>query len=208
MKKLAIKLGTDGPVKTLPTQRKIQILFGGAWVVRTTKGIYVWEHPYYPQLYLPKADVTATSKQSGLEFKAGEEYKDSSGKVVATRYTIKTPEKSTDSVLVFSDDLSGKAEDLKNMVKIEFASMDQWFEEDTPIYVHPKDPFKRVDILQSNRDIKVKVDGQTIAHTSTAMHLYETGLPCRFYIPLTSIDPSVLRPSSTQTKCPYKGTAE
>jgi uncharacterized protein (DUF427 family) len=86
--------------------------------------------------------------------------------------------------------------------------MDQWFEEETPIYVHPKDPFKRVDILQSARDIRVSVDGHTIAHTQTSMHLYETGLPVRYYIPLTSVDASVLRPSETRTKCPYKGEAE
>ena len=40
------------------------------------------------------------------------------------------------------------------------------------------------------------------------MHLYETGLPCRFYLPLTSINPALLRPSQTRTQCPYKGEAE
>lgn len=40
------------------------------------------------------------------------------------------------------------------------------------------------------------------------MHLYETGLPVRYYIPLTAINNSVLRPSDTRTQCPYKGEAE
>lgn len=74
--------------------------------------------------------------------------------------------------------------------------------------MHPKDPFKRVDILQSLRGLKIAVDGVTIAETSTSMHLYETGLPVRYYMPLTAIDGSVLRPSKTRTKCPYKGEAE
>lgn len=41
------------------------------------------------------------------------------------------------------------------------------------------------------------------------MHLYETGLPVRYYLPLPSIDQSLLRPSAkdTHTDCPYKGTA-
>ena len=94
------------------------------------------------------------------------------------------------------------------MVKIDFGTMDQWFEEETPIYVHPKDPFKRVDILQSVRDIRVSVDGHQLAHTQSSMHLYETGLPVRYYIPLTSVDASVLKPSETRTKCPYKGEAQ
>ena len=40
------------------------------------------------------------------------------------------------------------------------------------------------------------------------MHLYETGLPTRYYMPLTAVDQTVLKPSQTRTKCPYKGEAE
>jgi len=48
-----------------------------------------------------------------------------------------------------------------------------------------------------------------IARTKTAMHLYETGLPCRFYLPLISmVDMSMLKPSQMKTQCPYKGEAE
>jgi len=41
-----------------------------------------------------------------------------------------------------------------------------------------------------------------------SVHLYETSLPTRYYIPFTTIDPTVLRPSELRTKCPYKGEAE
>lgn len=85
---------------------------------------------------------------------------------------------------------------------------DQWFEEDTPIFVHPKDPFKRIEILASTRPVKVEIDGKKVAETSTSMHLYETSLPVRYYLPLTSVDPTVLQPSNTRTQCPYKGDAE
>ena len=85
---------------------------------------------------------------------------------------------------------------------------DQWLEEDIPIYVHPKDPFKRVDILPSQRPIEIKVLGKAVAKSSSSMHLIETGLPTRYYLPLASVDQSVLRKSSLVTKCPYKGEAE
>jgi len=85
---------------------------------------------------------------------------------------------------------------------------DQWLEEDTPIFVHPKDPFKRVDIVSSSRALKVEIDGHTIASAPTSMHLYETGLPVRYYVPLTSIDVSKLKRSETKSQCPYKGEAE
>jgi uncharacterized protein (DUF427 family) len=81
-------------------------------------------------------------------------------------------------------------------------------EEDSPIYVHPKDPFKRVDILPSSRPIEVKVAGKTVAKSPGSSHLHETGLPTRYYMPLGAVDQSVLRKSDLVTKCPYKGEAE
>ncbi|MBO0821350.1 MAG: DUF427 domain-containing protein, partial [Nocardiopsaceae bacterium] len=37
--------------------------------------------------------------------------------------------------------------------------------------------------------------------------LFETGLPPRYYLPLTDVRTDLLRPSDTVTHCPYKGTA-
>lgn len=74
--------------------------------------------------------------------------------------------------------------------------------------MHPKDPFKRVDIVSSTRPVRVDIDGHTIASAPTSMHLYETGLPVRYYLPLTSIEVSKLKPSNNKTQCPYKGEAE
>jgi uncharacterized protein (DUF427 family) len=85
--------------------------------------------------------------------------------------------------------------------------MDEWFEEDEPIYVHPRDPYTRVDILASTRRVVVEVDGQVVADSSQPRILFETGLPPRYYVPLTDVRMELLRPSATQTHCPYKGTA-
>lgn len=42
------------------------------------------------------------------------------------------------------------------------------------------------------------------------MHLLETSLPTRFYLPLSHTTQSLLKPSAkgTRTLCPYKGEAE
>jgi len=74
--------------------------------------------------------------------------------------------------------------------------------------VHPKDPFKRVDVLPSTRHVQVFINDAKVADSKSSMHLYETGLPARFYLPLTDVDASKLRPSKTKTQCPYKGEAE
>jgi uncharacterized protein (DUF427 family) len=73
--------------------------------------------------------------------------------------------------------------------------------------VHPKDPFKRIDILPSSRPIEVRVAGKTVAKASSSIHLLETGLPTRYYLPLTAVDQTVIRKSDLITKCPYKGDA-
>jgi uncharacterized protein (DUF427 family) len=65
--------------------------------------------------------------------------------------------------------------------------MDAWYEEDREIYVHPKDPYKRVDILPSSRKITVGIEGRTVAESTSSMFLLETGLPTRYYLPQTSV---------------------
>ena len=129
-------------------------------------------------------------------------------------WQIAVGDRQTERVLCFPAETMDKtklapgAEVLLGYVRIKFNAMDQWFEEDTPIFVHPKDPFKRVDILASTRPLSFSVGGVSLAETRSSVHLYETGLPCRYYIPLTAINPTCLRRSQTRTQCPYKGEAE
>jgi uncharacterized protein (DUF427 family) len=85
--------------------------------------------------------------------------------------------------------------------------MDEWLEEDEPVYTHPRDPYKRVDILASSRHVRVEVDGVTVAASVRPHILYETGLPPRYYLPLPDIRTELLSVSDTVSHCPYKGTA-
>jgi uncharacterized protein (DUF427 family) len=64
-----------------------------------------------------------------------------------------------------------------------------------------------VDILASSRHVRVVVDGVTAAESARPHILYETGLPPRYYLPLPDVRTELLVPSSTQSHCPYKGTA-
>jgi len=157
---------------------------------------------------VPKSELQDSTKHTSLSITEGDAVKSEDGQHIGNLLTLKVGDRSTDKVIAFSDDLTGNAEQLKGLVMVDFGSIDQWFEEDSPIFVHPKDPFKRVDIFQSTRHIRVFVDGTVVADTHTSSHLYETMLPCRYYMPLTAVDPSVLRPSKTRTQCPYKGEAE
>ncbi|CAD0105905.1 unnamed protein product [Aureobasidium uvarum] len=234
---LARHLAEHGPHKTLPTERRVRILINGACIADTlgTAGaLFVWEHPYYPQLYFPKDALVKNVQGYGIIYEDHQDVKDSNNNTIATTLKVKVQRKSDnnmkevkDGFVVFSKDLSGKANPLSNMLKVNFSAAgkcsylysrslhspdghlsDQWLEEDTPIFVHPKDPFKRIDILHSSRSLRVSIKGTVIAESPTCMQLYESGLPVRYYIPLTSISTAVLRASKTTTQCPYKGEAE
>ncbi len=85
--------------------------------------------------------------------------------------------------------------------------MDAWFEEDEEVFVHARDPYTRVDALPSSRHIEVKIDGVTVADSTKPTLLFETGLPTRYYLPLTEVRMDLLRDSGTTTQCPYKGEA-
>jgi uncharacterized protein (DUF427 family) len=86
--------------------------------------------------------------------------------------------------------------------------MDAWFEEDEEVFVHPRDPYTRVDILPTSREVRVELDGVTIARSTSARLLFETGLPVRYYLPKPHVRMDLLTPTPTVTACPYKGTAE
>jgi len=98
-------------------------------------------------------------------------------------------------------------EELRALVRFVSEALD-WSEGDEPIYVHPRDPYTRVDILHSSREVRVELDGQVLAESRAPMILFETGLPARYYLPITDIRQEALLPSDTKTRCPYKGTAE
>ena len=85
--------------------------------------------------------------------------------------------------------------------------MDAWYEEDEQVFVHPKDPYHRVDVLESSRNVKVTVDGEVVAVTDRPKVLFETGLPPRYYIPPEDVREDILVASEKTTQCPYKGVA-
>ncbi len=71
----------------------------------------------------------------------------------------------------------------------------------------PRDPYHRVDVLNSSRHVKVTVDGELVAETRRPRLLFETSLPVRYYIPRLDVRMNLLEPSGTTSRCPYKGEA-
>lgn len=91
-------------------------------------------------------------------------------------------------------------------VLLPFGEFD-WLEEDEPVIGHPHDPFSRIDVLHSTREVRVELDGVELARSRRPVALFETGLPTRWYLPTHDVRTELLAPSDTRTTCAYKGHA-
>jgi uncharacterized protein (DUF427 family) len=103
--------------------------------------------------------------------------------------------------------LAKGAPKLKGYYAFEWKKMDAWYEEDEEVFVHARDPYKRIDVCHSSRHIRVVVGGETVAETRRPSLLFETSLPTRYYIPKADVRLELLEPSDSHTRCPYKGVA-
>ena len=178
--------------------KRVRAYLNGELVADTYAPLLVWEIPYYPTYYIPAADVKAELIPSGeTEHKPGL----GDGEILHVKTRAATADNAARRYP------SSPSEQIRGAVRLDWASMSEWLEEDEPVYTHPRDPYKRVDILASSRRVRVEIDGVTVAESDQPRLLFETGLPVRYYLPLTALRMELLRPSDTSTHCPYKGNA-
>ncbi|MFV1961730.1 MAG: DUF427 domain-containing protein [Acidimicrobiia bacterium] len=186
-----------GRVRTERGEKRVRAMLGGEVVVDTTSALLVWEVPYYPTYYFPEADV-----KTELLVETGETRR-SPSRGEATQYLVKAG--NAEGIAYAYHD--PKIPELGGHFALVWKTMDHWFEEDEEVYVHPRDPYTRLDILPSSRRVRVEVDGVTIADSTNASFLFETGLPVRYYLPKTDVRMDLLTPTELASSCPYKGTA-
>lgn len=83
-----------------------------------------------------------------------------------------------------------------------------WYEEDEQMFVHPRDPYVRIDVLESRRRVRIVLGGETLADSRRVRFLFETGTVTRYYFPPEDVRRELLEPSASHTRCPYKGLAD
>jgi uncharacterized protein (DUF427 family) len=180
-----------------PVPRRIRGFVGADCVFDTQRALYVWEWPHYPQYYVPLGDVRA-----GVLVEEGKTQQSRRGPVSVHGLHaggIDRPH----AAKVLGD---SKIEGLSDTVRFEWSAIDGWFEEDERVYVHPRNPYVRVDALRSTRRVRIELEGELLAESTSPVMVFETGLPTRYYVDPTDVDYSHLVSSDTVTECPYKGT--
>jgi uncharacterized protein (DUF427 family) len=181
-------------------RRRMRVRFGGRWIAESERVLLLFEPGRYPVAYFPEADVAEgvlertehTTQHADLGpmswyiVHAGEQHVAARG---AWRHT----------------GLPAYASDLQGHIAFAWRAMDGFYEEDERILGHAADPYHRIDIRQSSRNLVVRHDGRVIADTRRALALYESGFAPRWYVPRADIEEAALTPVKLQTFCPYKG---
>jgi uncharacterized protein (DUF427 family) len=189
-----------GRIRLEPGAKRVRAYLGGEVVVDSTRPMLVWEIPYYPAYYFPLDDV----RTELLEEDGGTAHSPSRGDAVT--FTLRAGgQEAPGAALRYRD---SPIEQLRELVRFDWDSMDAWFEEDEEVFVHPRNPYTRVEILASSRHVRVEVEGTTVAESTSPRLLFETGLPVRYYLPKPHVRMDLLTRTDTVSRCPYKGQAE
>jgi uncharacterized protein (DUF427 family) len=179
-----------------PVPRRIRAFLGGEKVLDTNRALYVWEWPYYPQYYIPLADV-----RRDLLDAEGHAQQTARGVMDVRDLHVGAVRRPRAARVLAESPVAG----LSGTVRFDWAAMDAWFEEDEQVFVHPRNPYVRVDALRSNRPVRVELDGVLLADAGSSVMVFETGLPTRYYLSRTDVGFEHLIPTETVTACPYKG---
>jgi uncharacterized protein (DUF427 family) len=186
-----------------PTARWIRVKFGGEMIADSKRAQLLIQYGPggLPTYYFPQTDV----RLDLLEPVATDGQPDNAAGMAF--YTVKAGDKVAERAAWIYNDPPPGLEALRGHVSFAWNEMDAWYEEGEEVFVHARDPHKRVDVLASPRHVRVVINGETVAETERARLLFETGLPTRYYIPPDDVRIELLEPTHLTTACPYKGTA-
>lgn len=181
--------------------RRVRARFAGETVVDSKRVKLLHESGFLPVYYFPESDVRSdllerTDRVTGAPLKGRAVYWSvRAGGRVAPNAAWSYPEPPPG------------APPLAGHLAFYWEAMDEWLEEDERVFGHPRDPYHRVDVVDTSRHVKVSVGGELVAETRRARALFETGLPPRWYLPPEDVRRDALEPSDARTVCAYKGHA-
>ena len=155
-----------------PVPRRIRATLGGSVVIDSRSVLYVWEWPHFPQYYIPIADI-----DPGIL--VDEEHEEHLRRGTARRLGVRTGTDVRPGVAHHY--VASELEGITGMVRFDWSALDSWFEEEEEVFVHPRNPYSRVDALRSDRLVRVELEGVTLAESSRTVMVFETGLPTRYY---------------------------
>jgi uncharacterized protein (DUF427 family) len=188
-------------IRVEQSPRRVRAFLNHVAVADSKRALLLLERGHLPVYYFPPEDVRMellepTPRKTHCPYKGEASY-----------WTVKVGDRTSHNTAWGYLEPLPERTDIKGYIAFYWNRMDAWYEEDDEVFVHARDPYHRLDVLDTSRHIKVSLHGEPLAETRSARVLFETGLPPRWYIPLEDVREDLLTPSEKRTGCAYKGFA-
>ncbi len=186
-------------IRCEPVAKRVRAFVAGVAVADSIRVLMMHETSRLPVYYFPIEDVrinllTQSAKVVTSPFKGDASY-----------YSIEVDSRVVDDAAWRYLVPPSTCPDTRGYIAFHWMKIDSWLEEDEEVFAHARDPYHRIDILDSSRPVRVVIGGQTVADTRRARFLFETHLPPRYYIPTEDVRFDLLRDSPMSGRCAYKG---
>ena len=212
-----IYMGNLGRLRYEPIDKRIRATLGDRTVVDTGRAVLVWEPKrVVPSYAVPTEDVAGdltptgagTDDEPAMPPHLGERPVYDPSVPFAVHTADGEPRDLTvDGVARPASAFAVADEQLAGYVVLDFVAFDEWYEEDELNVSHPRDPFHRIEIVHSSRQVRVELDGRVLADSTQPYLLFESLLPVRYYLPADDVARELLTSSDAHTACAYKGRA-
>jgi uncharacterized protein (DUF427 family) len=184
-----------------PSPRRIRGILAGETVVDSTHASMLHEHGLLPFYLYPREEVRMDLLSEGEVDDGAPE------KGPVQWWTLTVGEHTVERAAFTYPDPPAEMAALAGLVGVSWNSLEEWYEEDELAIVHARDPYHRVDVLDTARHLRVLINGEAVADTTRGKVIFETSLPPRWYIPREDVRSELLEASDHTTGCAYKGFA-
>ena len=179
--------------------RRVRVTFGGETLVDTQRAMLLREARHVPVYYFPADDVrkellTPNEHHTVCPYKGEASY-----------WNVAAGGKTAESAAWSYLDPKANSRDIAGYLAFYWNRMDAWYEEEDEIFVHARDPYKRVDVLNSSRHVQVTVGGEVVADSKRPRLVLETGHLIRYYLPREDVRMDLLAPSDTKITVSLQG---
>ena len=181
--------------------RRMRALLDGHAVLDSTRGSLLYETGIPPVLYVPVDDLAdgyleESDHTTHCPFKGDARY-----------WSLRVGDRVVENAVWYYPEPLATASWLRDHAALYPEAADLWMHEDEPVQGRLRDPYHRVDVLESSRQVKVRANGVAIAESDRPKLLFETGASPRVYLLRADVLPGILEPSEKTSRCPYKGEA-